>query len=141
VKDASRTARALVLLGLLTLCCRSPNQNRDPVIIELGGPSSVRASDLAEFWCGAVDPDSNSMTFTWTCSDGVLTPYSADGAVVHWRAPSASGLDTISVVVADELGGSADRSKVVVVHDSSATRVADSRGLSGHLAGRWLGHP
>lgn len=83
-------------------------ENRPPTITSLsadehwvdpGGSCFVR--------CVASDEDGDEVSYQWWAEGGEM--YGA-GAVVAWIAPQLEGLYTISVVVADSLGGECARS-------------------------------
>jgi len=101
-----------LLMAVFALSCKLFRPNTDPVILEFGGPTQIAAGDCAEYWCGAIDHDSDAMTFQWSCTRG---SFSDSGDIVHWTAPAASGTDTMGVTVTDGRGGSAYRGKTVHV--------------------------
>ena len=119
MKAATRIAGVFALLGLLALTCKLLKPNKDPVIIDFGGPSQVSAGEQAEFWCDAVDPDSDHVSYVWSCTRGSLS--SDSGAIIRWSSPEVSGRDTLFVTAADGRGGSATADKMVSVTPSTST--------------------
>src|SRR5512136_29387 len=93
---------AVGLVGLMSSSCKLLTPNHDPVILELGGIRRLSANSIAEYWCGAIDHDSDNLGFVWSSTRG---SFSDSGSIVHWKAPGSSGIDTMNVVVTDGRGG------------------------------------
>ena len=116
---------ALLLAVTAALVVRCAKQNHNPVISLLNAPSSVSVDGSATLSCNASDPDGDSLTYDWTCTEGSLS--SSSGSSVTWTAPGASGSATVTVSVHDDRGGADSRSKTITV-DRVTTTLADWSG-------------
>lgn len=87
--------------------------NHAPVITDLtSSPISVAPSATASINCFATDADSDTLTYTWNASAGVI---SGSGGGITWQAPATEGPCTIGVVVSDGKGGTDSRPLVISV--------------------------
>ena len=65
-----------------------------------------------EIKCIASDPEGDTMTFKWSCTDG---SFSGSGPVITWTAPNKYGDFHINAVVEDEKGNSSQSSVTINV--------------------------
>lgn len=94
---------ALIVVSFLVPGC-TVSANQSPKI------SSIKADTLyvypkgqAELECIALHPQGDTMTFTWSCTDGTFV---GSGPIITWQAPNAYGNFHIMVVVEDTKGNS-----------------------------------
>lgn len=92
--------------------------NSAPVILAVTiAPERIRPGDRCQLVCQASDEDGDTLTYTWTASQGDI---SGSGATVEWTAPTTEGLLPISVTVDDGRGGTDGRSVALTVKSNSA---------------------
>jgi len=82
-------------------------QNRVPVISEILTDVQVNVNGTTEITCVAVDPDGDTIHYTWTSDRGIIA---GEGSKVTWTAPDTAGVCTIDVVVSDSGGLKAQQS-------------------------------
>jgi len=116
-------------LFALTLCCvvgmnckpgggvRTLLPNHNPVIASLSGASSVEVGGSATYTCNANDPDRDALTFSWSCSNGTLSPIS--GQSTTWSPPEASGSALVTVTVRDGRGGVDTQTRTISVRQTT----------------------
>lgn len=98
----------LVVLGLIVLTMLAGaacggSENEAPIITSLtASPDTVVPGDTSTIACEARDPDSDTLTYSWTATGGTI---SGVGSTVTWIAPSVGGTFTINVTVDDGEGG------------------------------------
>jgi hypothetical protein len=86
--------------------------NTPPVITSLTSVTELPPEDSCTVSCAASDADGDTLTYTWSATDGTIT---GTGESVSWTAPDAEGTYTISVEVSDGHGGTASDSCDIVV--------------------------
>jgi hypothetical protein len=92
----------IIISALASACAMSINQ--PPKISSLkADPMFVYPTGRAELQCIASDPDGDTMTFRWSCTDGA---FAGSGPVVTWTAPNAYGNFHIMAIVEDSKGSS-----------------------------------
>jgi hypothetical protein len=83
-------------------------ENRSPEIVDFRASKEwVVPSGNCTIICEASDPDNDSLSYEWLASGGNIT---GKGDTVTWVAPQKTGNYTVTVVVADELGGESSAS-------------------------------
>ena len=83
-------------------------ENRPPEIVDFGASKEwVVPSGNCTLICEASDPDNDSLSYECLASGGNIT---GKGDTVTWVAPQETGNYTVTVVVADELGGESSAS-------------------------------
>ncbi|MFQ5905466.1 MAG: hypothetical protein ACE5JA_02745, partial [bacterium] len=104
------TIFALLFLGCKKELVAPPVNN--PTIIDIHAtPTNVSRGGAASLLCVAVDPEQNTLTYTWAAPDGKFytdTTFSNQNNVgnpIVWRAPDSAGVFLIEVVVEDGTGG------------------------------------
>jgi hypothetical protein len=87
--------------------------NRDPVVNSVTvTPSSVIAGGSATVTVDASDPDGDGLTYHYTVTGGAIV---GEGATVTWFAPVIAGAHTLTVMVYDGGGGSAQGTGTLTV--------------------------
>ena len=87
--------------------------NHPPVISAVtANPASIPAATIATITCSAADQDNDTLTYSWTAANGVI---SGTGSIITWTAPVAIGSYLINCTVADGKGGTAQQSVTVTV--------------------------
>ncbi len=77
--------------------------NQAPVILSVTpGTERLQPLDQCQLTCDAADADGDTLTYTWTVTQGDIT---GDGPAVAWAAPNQEGLFRVSVSVDDGNGG------------------------------------
>ena len=103
---------AMILIIPLASAC-SHSGNEPPKITGIKADSMyLYPKGSAELECLALDPEGDTMTFTWSCADGTFV---GSGPIVTWQAPNAYGDFHIMVIVEDGNGHSAQRTITVGV--------------------------
>jgi hypothetical protein len=82
-----------------------PPNNRAPSVTASCNPCTVQTGLTATLSANATDPDSDSVTFQWTASQGTFT--NSNAATTVWTAPTQPGSVTATVMVDDRRGGRA----------------------------------
>ncbi|MGD9118946.1 MAG: DNRLRE domain-containing protein [Dehalococcoidia bacterium] len=92
--------------------CNITVVNTPPVITSLT-PSATELppEGSCTISCAASDADGDSLTYTWSATDGTIT---GTGDSVTWEAPAAEGTYTISVEVSDGSDTTSDSCDIVV---------------------------
>jgi hypothetical protein len=87
--------------------------NRNPAISNLtANPATVNSGGSTTIGCTASDPDSDTLTYSWTYTGGSI---SGTGSTVTWTAPSAFGIYIVTAIVNDGKGGTATQSVFITV--------------------------
>jgi len=113
VTDSSLADTASISIGV------KPVANRPPVIDSISGPSSVPANGNTSLTCFATDPDGDSLTYSWTCARGRVSP--ATGRTITWYSPDTSGNVIITATASDGRGGQDPRTKTINVTKVTTT--------------------
>ncbi|UCE66058.1 MAG: PKD domain-containing protein [Candidatus Zixiibacteriota bacterium] len=88
--------------------------NHAPVIQSLTANLQLLfPNDIAELTCVADDEDGDSLTYTWSSSDGSF-PDGTSGPVVQWQAPVEFGEYYVRVIVDDGLEAAQDSILITV---------------------------
>jgi hypothetical protein len=120
--SASRILLVLTVGGLIGLSCEKPaTPNVAPAITSFNLPDTVRAWSEETLSCTASDPDSDEISYNWTCSAGSLR--SSTRATAVWFAPFSSGSATITLTVRDDSGASNTKNGTVVVLPVTTTLI------------------
>ncbi len=95
-------AIAVVIVAAVSLRAPSLTPNSHAPIIQkvLASPSTVHVGQTATLTVVATDPDNDNLVFYWKAQKGSVPP-GAQGDIVTYTAPNASGIDTIEVTVSD----------------------------------------
>lgn len=92
----------IIISSFASACIASINQ--PPKISSLEADTMfVYPMGKAELRCIATDPDGDTMTFKWSCTDGTFV---GEGPIVTWKAPNTYGNFHIMVIVEDSKGSS-----------------------------------
>ncbi|MBN2464211.1 hypothetical protein JXD38_01110 [candidate division WOR-3 bacterium] len=119
---AYSTMLMLAVTGLAILGCEQPTHpNHAPTITELDIPTDIDASLDATLTCTATDPDTDALTFNWTCTNGDL--HTTTGYTVVWTAPESSGTATITVTAQDDSGAADTMSGTITINSVTKTLV------------------
>ncbi|MHB8581512.1 MAG: LamG-like jellyroll fold domain-containing protein, partial [Ignavibacteriaceae bacterium] len=93
-----------------------PVSNYPPRIKSLSpAAGTILKGDTVKMYCTAVDPDSDSISYTWKTSTGSIL---GTGNQVSWIAPNLSGNYEVSCIVADSFGLKDSVSDTLTVLDS-----------------------
>jgi hypothetical protein len=77
--------------------------NHAPIIQSLkANPQTLTAGGSSKIHCEAIDPDSDTLIYTWTSEKGEVE---GSGADVSWTSGTECAKNTITVVVGDGRGG------------------------------------
>ena len=87
--------------------------NKPPEITELRIPKKVSAGEISQLSLLAVDPNEDSLIFTWKIDDVVLEE--GPKTEIEWQVPTQEGEVTIQVIVSDGIAPAVKRSNVVIV--------------------------
>lgn len=115
-------AKALLVFGVLLIVILASCKKElvappvhDPYIVSVTPtPSNVSKGGATSILCIAVDPDKNTLQYTWSASAGAFytdttfAQQSNVGNPIVWRAPETTGVYSIKVVVDDGTDGSAE---------------------------------
>ena len=93
--------------------------NQPPVITRLTRDGTLPDEDnrikqwtTVNIQCKAQDPDGDELSYLWRATGGKIT---GEGNTVGWTSPGVNGNYTVTVVVTDSRGGSAEASMVFKV--------------------------
>lgn len=93
-----------------------------PVITGLtASPTSIsQPGQVISIQVAAYDPRGQNLRYTWTATGGTLS--STTGTLISWKSPTTAGSYTLSVLVANDAGGTAVGSiNIVVSSDGTGT--------------------
>ncbi len=91
--------------------------NHEPIILNLSAnPRRIDLAGTSALNCIASDPDSDSLSYSWSASNGTLI---VNDSAATWLAPSVPGLYDIKCTVTDIRGAQVKDSVVVIVQDFS----------------------
>ena len=94
--------------------------NQPPAIIKLTAePRKMDLNSSSKLTCYAVDPDNDSLKYSWHSSHGIINGTDSNAV---WNAPSVEGNYYISCFVSDGNGGNITDSIEVEVRDFSNTQ-------------------
>ena len=97
--------------------------NYAPVIQSLtANPQVLSPNDITELTCVADDQDDDSLTYTWSSSDGSF-PDGNSGFEVQWQAPVEFGEYYVRVMVDD--GHDADQDSILITVDEPPPAPSD----------------
>ena len=103
----------IVLVSSFCLSCSQEATNTSPIIDRLIVPSEVLVGVKTEFHVIARDSDGDSLSYTWSISQGQTVESSSRTAT--WVAPDQPGAFTVSVFVSDGISEPTTRSKQILV--------------------------
>ena len=103
----------IVLVSSFCLSCSQEATNTSPIIDRLIIPSEVLVGVKTEFHVIARDSDGDSLSYTWSISQGQTVESSSRTAT--WVAPDQPGAFTVSVFVSDGISEPTTRSKQILV--------------------------
>lgn len=107
------TQLCIVLVSSFCLSCSQEATNTSPIIDRLIVPSEVLVGVKTEFHVIARDSDGDSLSYTWSISQGQTVESSSRTAT--WVAPDQPGAFTVSVFVSDGISEPTTRSKQILV--------------------------
>ena len=107
------TQICIVLVSSFCLSCSQEATNTSPIIDRLIVPSEVLVGVKTEFHIIARDSDGDSLSYTWSISQGQTVESSSRTAT--WVAPDQPGAFTVSVFVSDGISEPTTRSKQILV--------------------------
>ena len=107
------TQLCIVLVSSFCLSCSQEATNTSPIIDRLIVPSEVLVGVQTEFHVIARDSDGDSLSYTWSISQGQTVESSSRTAT--WVAPDQPGAFTVSVFVSDGISEPTTRSKQILV--------------------------
>ena len=107
------TQICIVLVSSFCLSCSQEATNTSPIIDRLIVPSEVFVGVKTEFHVIARDSDGDSLSYTWSISQGQTVESSSRTAT--WVAPDQPGAFIVSVFVSDGISEPTTRSKQILV--------------------------
>ena len=107
------TQICIVLVSSFCLSCSQEATNTSPIIDRLIVPSEVLVGVKTEFHVIARDSDGDSLSYTWSISQGQTVESSSRTST--WVAPNQPGAFTVSVFVSDGISEPTTRSKQILV--------------------------
>ena len=107
------TQICIILVSSFCLSCSQEATNTSPIIDRLIVPSEVLVGVKTEFHVIARDSDGDSLSYTWSISQGQTVESSSRTAT--WVAPDQPGAFTVSVFVSDGISEPTTRSKQILV--------------------------
>ena len=107
------TQLCIVLVSSFCLSCSQEATNTSPIIDRLIVPSEVLVGVKTEFHVIARDSDGDSLSYTWSISQGQTVESSSRTAT--WVAPDQPGAFTVSVFVSDGISEPTTRTKQILV--------------------------
>ena len=107
------TQLCIVLVSSFCLSCSQEAANTSPIIDRLIVPSEVLVGVKTEFHVIARDSDGDSLSYTWSISQGQTVESSSRTAT--WVAPDQPGAFIVSVFVSDGISEPTTRSKQILV--------------------------
>ena len=107
------TQLCIVLVSSFCLSCSQEATNTSPIIDRLIVPSEVLVGVKTEFHVIARDPDGDSLSYTWSISQGQTVESSSRTAT--WVAPDQPSAFIVSVFVSDGISEPTTRSKQILV--------------------------
>ena len=107
------TQICIVLVSSFCLSCSQEATNTSPIIDRLIVPSEVLVGVKTEFHVIARDSDGDSLSYTWSISQGQTVESSSRTST--WVAPNQPGAFTVSVFVNDGISEPTTRSKQILV--------------------------
>ncbi|MCC6410354.1 MAG: T9SS type A sorting domain-containing protein [Saprospiraceae bacterium] len=95
-----------------------PEINDAPQIVSIEkNPAYVAPGGVVQLTCVATDANNDPLNYVWSAASGLL---SGSGSSVTWTAPVTQGIYTISVVVSDDEGLTAQTTTTVLVKNFTA---------------------
>ena len=107
------TQLCIVLVSSFCLSCSQEATNTSPIIDRLIVPSEVLVGVKTEFHVIARDSDGDSLSYTWSISQGQTVESSSRTAT--WVAPDQPSAFTVSVFVSDGISEPTTRNKQILV--------------------------
>ena len=107
------TQLCIVLVSSFCLSCSQEATNTSPIIDRLIVPSEVLVGVKTEFHVIARDSDGDSLSYTWSISQGQTVESSSRTAT--WVAPDRPGAFIVSVFISDGISEPTTRSKQILV--------------------------
>lgn len=107
------TQLCIALVSSFCLSCSQEATNTSPIIDRLIVPSEVLVGVKTEFHVIARDSDGDSLSYTWSISQGQTVESSSRTAT--WVAPDQPDAFTVSVFVSDGISEPTTRSKQILV--------------------------
>ena len=107
------TQLCIVLVSSFCLSCSQEAANTSPIIDRLIVPPEVLVGVQTEFHVIARDSDGDSLSYTWSISQGQTVESSSRTAT--WVAPDQPDAFTVSVFVSDGISEPTTRSKQILV--------------------------
>ncbi len=114
-----------------------PIANRPPVIDSISGSGSVPANGNTSLTCHAADPDGDSLTYSWTCSRGSVSP--PTGRTVTFNAPDTSGNVIVTATARDPHSASDQRTKSINITKVTTTWIDTMVSVPAQSYKAWYG--
>ena len=96
---------SMILFNYCEKASNNPTEpaNQPPKITSLvATPDSLNPNELSTIVCLTHDPEGDSLTFTWSTSDGNIN---GAGAIIEWIAPGYISNQTVTCIINDNNGG------------------------------------
>jgi len=114
-----------------------PIANRPPVVDSISGSGSVPANGNTPLTCFATDPDGDSLTYSWTCTRGSVSP--PTGRSVTFNAPDTSGSVIVTATARDPHGTSDQRTKSINITKVTTTWLDTMVSVPAQSSKAWFG--
>ncbi|HOC92216.1 MAG TPA: S8 family serine peptidase [bacterium] len=96
--------------------------NSPPVVTEISyQPDAVLPGGLLSLVAEAIDPDGDSLSYTWQVSEGSIV--SSSGKQAEWKLPESRGERLVTVEVYDSFGNSSRIERFIQILDSELMEI------------------
>ncbi len=108
---------SIILLSsiIVITACKKDEENKIPTVSAVTvTPATINAGGTVTVTVAASDPDGDALTYAYTATGGAVQ---GTGNVATWVAPNAAGAYSVTVLVSDGNGGTANGSGALTVTD------------------------